>query len=430
MSGTEVGGQDAGADWATDFDRRILQELAAVVETEHIVFHYRAGDLSEAQLTEDVAANVAYYAELEDKLRMRYQGRIHVFLYRDKEDMNTRTEGAGDIAFSTGTVSVHQVRDFRGVHELTHIFALQFPEVADAAGPDPFLTEGLATAMAESDQNVPVHSWAAVYQRAGRLPALDALRCSFPEGAPPGVHPYHVAASFVLYLVERFGIETVKAYYRNSTEAGLVFGVTLPRLERDWRESLERIEVAPEHVAHVLDRLGLRGDPLPAEWAHAEGTVLFDGSALDALAPDEPGRWTLRDGVLVGSHDGPWTAIHSRQVFGADVGVRLRLRLVAGDAVQVRLNRTPGHESQAIFARWCTYMSEGEDNFKPNEGVKIPPGVWCDIVFANTGGRGRLYLNGIQVLDHEDVLLRQEGQVGLCVERGVVEVASFTVFTP
>jgi hypothetical protein len=429
--------QEAADDlaWATSVDRQVLAELSAVATSGAIVAHHRPGDLDPETLAEDLAANVAAVEELQRKLDMAYAGREHVFLYRDGEDMATTTGSGADIAFSTGTVSVHQVHDFRGVHELTHIFALQFPQVQDAGGPDRFTTEGLATAMAESDQGVPVHAWAATYLRAARLPELPGLRGTFPEGAPSGVHPYHVAGSFLAYLVERFGIGRVKTFYANSAEAGMVFGVTAARLERDWRAMLEALAVDPAHAAHVLDALGIGSDPLPEAWATAPGTALFDGSSLDALAPEDSARWTLRDGLLVGVHDGPWTALHSRASFPADVGLRARFRLLSGDAVQLRLNRAPerepGHESQAIFSTWSAYLSVGDEGgFAGNEDVKLSHGAWCTAVFVNQGGRGRLWLNGTPVLDAADALGSRAGAVGFAVERGTVEVAEITAFAP
>lgn len=425
--------------WMTDLDHKVLASLTGTVERKALVFHYRPCDLTPEQLDEDVAANVAYFHELEAKLAMQYAGRIHVFLYKDKPDMRATTEGDADIAFSTGTVSVHQLHDFRGVHELTHIFALQFPGSADGAGPDLFLTEGLATAMAESDQGVGVDAWAAMYLRLGKLPELSALRCDFMGAAPKHVHPYHVAASFVKSLVDRFGIEKVKRYYENSTEAGMVFGVPLLRLERDWREKLAALEVSPEDEAHVLARFAKDLPPLPAEWRSKAGVTLFaggaEGTSLDALSPDEPSKWTLRDGLLVGTHDGPWTAIHSRQRFGPDVGLRVRFRLVEGDAVQLRVNRvpaageTPGREGQAIFARWSSYLSVGE-GFTGNEDVQVPTGVWCEAILVDVGGRGRLYMNGLPLFDEEGALPAEPGVVGLAVERGVVEVSEIVAFQP
>jgi hypothetical protein len=245
------------------------------------------------------------------------------------------------------------------------------------------------------------------------------------------VHPYHVAGSFLAYLTERFGIDKVKTWYRNSAEAGMVFGVTAARLERDWRAMLDTLEVEPAHEAHVLDKLGVGSGPLPEAWATAVGTPLFDGSSLDALDLDEPAHWELRDGLLIGTRDGPWTSLHSRAAFPADVGLRVRFRLVSGDAVQLRLNRVPGHESQAIFAAWSAFLSVGEDgDFTGNDQVKVPHGSWCTAVFVNQGGRGRLWLNGLPVLDAKDALARREGTVGLAVERGVLEVAEITAFEP
>jgi len=420
------GGDDG--DWRTDLDRHVLEQLTGSRDAGPLVVHFRPGDLAEETLSEDVAANVADFEELQDRLGMSYRGRVHVFLYRDGDDMKATTEGDSNIAFSTGTRSIHQVHDFRGVHELTHIFSVQFPPDPDGCT-DLFTTEGLATAMARSDQDVPVHAWAAMYLRLGRMPDLADLRSDFMGSAPAGVHPYHVAASFILHLEERFGIAAVKRWYVNSTEAGMVFGVPFPRLENDWRAFLADLPVEPQHEAHVLERFSRKLGPMPDEWRHAAGTTLFDGGSLDALAPDEPARWSLRDGLLVGTHDGPWTAIHSRARFGPDVGLRVRFRLVSGNAVQLRLGRADGQEAQAIFARWSAYMSQGE-GFKDNDQVKIPPGVWCDAVFVDVGGTGRVFLNGAPVFDAEGALACQEGVVGLAVERGVIEVKEVVAFRP
>ena len=414
--------------WCTDLDHHVLQQLTRVIEAGPLVVHVRPDDLPEATLQEDVAANVADFEELQHRLDMRYAGQVHVFLYRDGDDMKATTEGDANIAFSTGTRSIHQVHDFRGVHELTHVFSVQFPPDPDGST-DLFTTEGLATAMARSDQDVPVHAWAAMYLRLGRLPDLGDLRADFMGNAPPGVHPYHVAASFILYLCERFGIEAVKRWYVNCTEAGMVFGVPFPRLENDWREYLADLAVTPEEEAHVLARFNRKLEPLRDEWRTAQGTTLFAGDSLAALQPDDPDRWALRDGLLVGTHDGPWTAIHSRATFGPDVGLRVRFRLVSGDAVQLRLDRADDAEGQAIFARWSSYMTM-DDGFTGNDEVKIPPGVWCDAVFVDVGGRGRLYLNGSPVLDQECALPSQRGVVGLAVERGVIEVAQIVAFQP
>src|SRR5262245_49584725 len=167
--------------WRTDLDRHVLEQLTRTIESGPLVVHVRPGDLPEEALQADVAANLADFEELQQRLDMQYAGQVHVFLYRDGEDMQATTEGDSNIAFSTGRCSIHQVHDFRGVHELTHIFAVQFPPDPDGST-DLFTTEGLATAMARSDQDVPVHAWAAMYLRLGRLPDLSELRHDLRRG--------------------------------------------------------------------------------------------------------------------------------------------------------------------------------------------------------------------------------------------------------
>src|SRR5262249_40543996 len=126
----------------TDVDRKVLAELTEVRETPRAVFHWRAADVDAKALDADVAADLAALASLEKTLQMSYRGRVHFFLSRDVDTMKQLTgAGGGTVAFSTGTVSIHQAHDFRGVHELVHLFALQFERAPDTSGPDLFATE-------------------------------------------------------------------------------------------------------------------------------------------------------------------------------------------------------------------------------------------------------------------------------------------------
>lgn len=297
----------------TSLDRKVMAELTGLRKTPHIVFHYRPDDITGARLDEVARVNIENYRHLEKLLMMKYRGRVHIFLYRDTADLQKMTESSA-AALSTGTVSVHQPQDFQSVHELTHIFALQFSRDEDAVT-DGFSVEGLATTLAETDQGVPIHSWAAVYKTASRLPGLVEFRRSWPEGSPRGVHPYHVAGSFVGYLIERFGIEKVKRWYVNSTEAHMVFGKTFRHLERDWLSWLEQWRVEPGHRDHVLGKLGLLRSKLPEVYATAKGTTLFDGKTLRGLKADDRTKWQARSGQLTGTNSEPWTHLHTKREF-------------------------------------------------------------------------------------------------------------------
>jgi hypothetical protein len=410
-----------------DVDRQVLTRLSGVETRGPLTFHFDPAASTREELEIEFAANLADERELEGRLGEAYPGRIHMFLYATPEAMEELT-GQSAVAFSTGTCSIHQPIGFRGVHELTHIHAVRFPRGTHSST-DLFATEGLATALAESDQNVPIRSWAAVYRRCDRLPELVELRKTFPEGSPPGVHPYHVAAGFVAYLLERFGLERVKLWYVNSTEAYLAFRVTFPELESDWHGWLDATSVAPEDERHVKKQLGLPTEPMPEVYRTAPGIPVFDGRSLAGLEPEDPSRWSVRDGLLVGTHDGPWTRISAGGESGDRVGLRARLRLVSGNAVQLFLNRGPEKMNEAIFTIQSAFMT-CEDGYREAPEHEIEPGRWIQIVFVNEAGRGRLYVDGVPVLDREKALGAAAGRIGLGVERGTIEVSELVRLEP
>jgi len=407
---------------ATDIDRRMMAELRGRHTTKRARLHWDPATVTDAQRDAAAADIDAGVATLERTFDQRYQGTILVFLYADGADLQKRT-GTSAAAFSTGTVSLHVPHDFRGVHELTHLFAMQFPTSEDAVS-DLFVVEGLATMLAESDQNVPIHAWAATYLKAGRLPDLIELRKTFPSGAGKGVHPYHVAGSFVGFLIDRFGMPKVKSWYVNSTEAQHWFGKPVRTLEREWRAWLAEQKVADAHRAHVLARLGLAPRSLPDAVRDGKGFDLLAGGSLAAFDADDASKWSFAKGLLRGSHDGPWTSLQSKKEFGERVAVRARLR-VSGNAVKQFCNRK-AHVNEAIFASWSTYVSSGE-GFASNDECRLAAGVWHDVVLVHDGTTCSVWLNGVLVVEAGNAPSREGGKVGIAVERGTVEVSRLDV---
>lgn len=412
---------------ATDLDRRVMARFEGRAESPRAVAFYDPERVSEAQRDAAIADIEAGFDELEALFEMKYDGRILAFLYADGTHMRQLT-GSDAVAFSTGTVSLHQPHDFRGVHELTHLFAMQFPREPHAVT-DMFVTEGLATILAKHDQGVGIHDWASIDAKAGRLPDLLELRKTFPEGAPPGVHPYHVAGSFVGYLIERFGMRKMLGFYVHCTEAQHWFGQPVRALEFEWRQWLLDRDVEAQPRAHVLRQLSLPTDTLPA-------ALRRDSRAVDLIAPtaagsplqfDDPDVWSTAGTppVLAGRHSGPWSHARSAASTDARTAVFARLRLARGDAVKIWCNGGAS-PNEAIFARWGTFLSSGQ-GFGGVPHCKLVTGAWNDVALVNDGETLSLYLNGIRIAQTEDIAGSSAGDVGIAVEKGEVATTHLSV---
>src|SRR5262245_31418022 len=75
----------------TDLDRRVMGELSAIRSAGQVVLHYRTGDLTAEQLDAAAVANERAFRDLERLLEMKYAGEIHIFLYRDGDDLKKQT---------------------------------------------------------------------------------------------------------------------------------------------------------------------------------------------------------------------------------------------------------------------------------------------------------------------------------------------------
>ena len=414
----------------TDLDREILRTLKETRAAGPLVLHYSAEQLTKEQIDAAAKVNTASFAKLQDLLKMQYKGQIHLFLHPSAEALKEATRQEAP-AFSTGTRSIHQPHDFSNLHEMCHIFALQFPRGPGSIEPELFFVEGLATILDQADAGADIDTWVFVYDQLGQVPDLVAYRRAWPKGAPSGVHPYYIPASFTGFLIERFGIEKVKAFYVDCLESHKTFGRTFGELALEWRAALAKRKFDAKGEPVVRKAFGLSPtQALPKAMAEGKGRKLFDGQSLKGWKQAGGAAWTVSNSLLVGTHDGPWTYLDSPKVEKGPVAVRARLRLVKGDALQVRLNRDENGSNEAILTIQRTFLTrKGGSQILAWSPMKVEPGRWIDLVFESRSGRGRLYLNGRLELE-TDKFSDDDGGIGIGVERGTVEIESFETVTP
>jgi hypothetical protein len=174
----------------------------------------------------------------------RHDGRVRIFLFFDEHQV-AKIFGpnyAGTILFLANAIVVTWGGDVHELvkHELAHLFASHW----NSAAP-PLLSEGLAVWMQETKSGRPI-DWCARQlfgKHAHNLSQLLNQRFFFSQ---PQIHAcYLLAGSFTGFLIQRFGWNTYKRFYRRQLHHlafrmrfRKCFGVGLEEAELQWRKEL------------------------------------------------------------------------------------------------------------------------------------------------------------------------------------------------
>ncbi len=136
-------------------------------------------------------------------------------------------------------------------HELVHAYASAFgsgPLAVSATHGifiNPGLTEGLAVAVdwPHSGRFAP-HTWSAALKKIGKLPAIKNLFDPIGFWTASSSRSYTVAGSFVRFLLDTYGAETLERAYSAGTLDG-VYPVPTAKLIEKWERFLDGINLPP-----------------------------------------------------------------------------------------------------------------------------------------------------------------------------------------
>ncbi|HEX5052956.1 MAG TPA: hypothetical protein VFZ65_14365, partial [Planctomycetota bacterium] len=223
-------------------------QLPIAERTEHFAIHCRPGSRAEASVDRTASLVEADLAHILQELGLKeFPHTIDLFLYDDEHDLQQST-GVAASGYSVPLAShVPHDNDQTRVHELVHVVAEKFTE----HGPEPrnlFFAEGLANAVLRFVTGVHVDAVAAFHRRRGDLPSLAEV-----QGAPdfykwlqqhPHVDGYDVAGSWLRFLLDAYGAEAVRRYYRG-VPAREAFGKPLDELEAAWHARLDAVVLRP-----------------------------------------------------------------------------------------------------------------------------------------------------------------------------------------
>jgi hypothetical protein len=230
-----------------------------ISESQHFRFHYapdtaaerdrfRLGGLAEASLDSISAI-----------LEMPFDGTMDIYLV-------PRVFWQGGAAYGDKIQLISYLdRNYTGIetwsyftHEGTHALAqdLLQPKEEGQGGPDGVLVEGLAVWASDGHyRQEPIDAWAAVVAGSEAYLPLDELRAG-PFYDFQHETSYIEAASFVKFLIEQYGLETLKELYGRATgdEAHddelvrALYGVGYDELEDMWLHYLAGLAPTPEQV--------------------------------------------------------------------------------------------------------------------------------------------------------------------------------------
>lgn len=227
-------------------------------ESQHFQFHYMSGTAAERDRFQLGALAEASLDEIRSVLEVEFTGQMSIYLV-------PRIFWQGGAAYGEKVQLISYLdRNYTGVetwsyftHEGTHALAQDLLEPKEnGGGPDGVLVEGLAVwASSGHYRREPIDAWAAVLAASDEYLPLADLRAG-PFYDYQHETSYLEGASFVKFLVERYGLAKLKQLYGQATgdqehDEALVerlYGKGYVTLESEWLDSLANLEPTPQQA--------------------------------------------------------------------------------------------------------------------------------------------------------------------------------------
>lgn len=243
--------------------------LTAKVETDHFLIYYSPYHESSEKIALIAEDHEWRYLQLRNFLKTSSEKKIHSFIYPDE---NTRKKliGAGNTTIANPIHGeIHLIYDSFPLdvlkHELVHVMAAEFGTKILRISPEFGLVEGIAVASDWDIKDLSRHKLSKNLIESGNAPEIkQILGIGFWYSS--GAKSYTLMGSFCRYLIDTFGIEKFKEFYRTGkTES---YEKSLDELVNSWKKFLSNIEInenEKELSALRFNDKGLFGGYCPRE---------------------------------------------------------------------------------------------------------------------------------------------------------------------
>jgi hypothetical protein len=219
--------------------------LTERVDTAHYTFQHAPGDTVES------ARQEAFHAWFTRLIAVTVPRRIEFFKYRDRDHMMALTGRAANGWAEPDAFAVHSIWTWNA-HEAIHIYT------ALVGRPSDFFNEGIAVGLSADPfrsnyeplwQSMSVDAAAKQALGLGGVPSVTAIMETDPFRRLADTQSYPIAGSFVKFLVDRYGIDPMMAFFRPASRTETLpsmehrfvglYGMALADAERLWREHVQ-----------------------------------------------------------------------------------------------------------------------------------------------------------------------------------------------
>ena len=405
-----------------------------VFKTTHFELRFRPGSRAGAAVERDSAAAERDLARICAALEMKNDGTYRMFLYDDSAELQAITGAKGAGAFAhIRDVHLPFGDDQIRAHEIAHVVTYRLPKT----GTEPrnmFFPDGIANALLVHVHGVHVHAVAKFYRMRKALPSLTEM-VTVPDfygwlAKRRGFNGYDVAASFLRYAWDTYGVAKLKRYY-TGTPARDAFGKDVRALEKDWHRFLDAYELRPEVETLLRRKAGeavrfdryeldpfarlpkeLRGKP--SDWTDLTGARFVATNKKE---------WARTGGRLVGAtKPATWTwCALGKKTFG-NVVIAAVLRPAPGSVgVAVRL----GPKLQALIVPNGTFLYSDGKPCAHTASENIAGRSEVHLVLVRRGDAFEVWVDGFRLLSGNVKSDRAVPSVG--VAAGTVTVGSVRV---
>ncbi len=292
-------------------------------ESRFFTLHYnQKKSRQSAEVIDQIFASAEFHTQDIAKKLQTYDTRVQLYIYPSRYDKKLWFGGDGTDITDVKTPSVHIIAEGwpHGTlrHELVHAMASSFAFYGLGFHPNMAFTEGLAVALAPSEEDVSLHSGAANILHSQKVDPVKLFSPMF--WGESGRRAYTVAGSLITFLIDHYGIAKVKALYAGASWQE-TFGKETQSIVSDWTSFLEQNygDKTEDLTAEALYRYpGLLYDKCP----HSKA-LLANSSQSRWIKLRQPRDWNIQKDYWpwrLTIEDGPSTRMQILRVDYSDHG--------------------------------------------------------------------------------------------------------------